>query len=72
MENAEGMFAIRALLLCDRWEETLGRVRQTMARDRRIDWQWRALDLTKLKADESVSPPSPKTREKQYEPAVAL
>jgi len=71
-ENAEAMFTIRALLLCDRWEETLGRVRQTMARNRRIDWQWCAPDLTKLKADESVSPPSPKTREKQYQPAVAL
>jgi hypothetical protein len=56
-ENAEGMFAIRALILCDRWEETLGRVRQTMARDRRIHWQWRAPDLTKLKADESGGVP---------------
>ena len=71
-ENAEGMFAIRALLLCDRWEETLARVRQTMARDRRIDWQWRAPDLTKLKTDEFVSPPSPKTQEKQYQPALTL
>ncbi len=35
-ENAEAVFAIRALLLCDRWEETLPKVRQTMARDRRI------------------------------------
>jgi hypothetical protein len=71
-KNAEAMFAIRALLLCDRWEETLCRVRQTMARDRRIDWQWRAPDLTKLKADESVSPPSPKTPEKQHQPVLAL
>lgn len=71
-KNAEAMFAIRALLLCDRWEETLCRVRQTMARDRRIDWQWRAPDLTKLKADESVSPPSPKTPEKQHQPALAV
>ena len=64
-KNAEGMFAVRALLLCDRWEETLGRVRQTMARDRRIDWQWCAPDLTKLKADKSVTPPSRKPQEKQ-------
>jgi hypothetical protein len=71
-ENAEAMFAVRALLLCDRWEETLGRVRQTMARDRRIDWQWSALDLTKLKADESISPPSPKTQEKQQHHALVL
>ena len=37
-ENAEAMFAIRALILCERWEETLSRVRQTMACDRRINW----------------------------------
>ena len=62
-ENAEGMFAIRALLLCNRWDETLSRVRQTMSHDRRIDWQWRAPDLTKLNADEPVLPPTPKTQE---------
>ena len=71
-ENAEGMFAVRALLLCDRWEETLYRLRQAMARDRRTNWQWRAPDLTKLKPDESVSPPSLKTPEKQHQPALAL
>jgi hypothetical protein len=70
-ENAEGMFAIRALLLCDRWEETLGRVRQTMARDRRIKWEWCAPDLTKLKTGESTSPPSPKTQETQTLLAIA-
>jgi hypothetical protein len=71
-ENAEGMFAIRALLLSDRWDETLSRVRQTMARDRSIDWRWRAPDLSKLKADEPISPPSPKTQEKPQLTAVAL
>lgn len=64
-ENAEAMFAIRALLLCDRWEETLDRVRQAMARDRRVDWRWRAPELTTLKADDFVTPPSDKTQEKQ-------
>jgi hypothetical protein len=70
-KNAEAMFAIRALLLCDRWDETLGRVRQTMARDRRIDWQWHAPDLTKLKADVAISPPSQNTQEKQQCYALA-
>ena len=70
-ENAEGIFAIRALLLCDRWDETLGRVRQTMARDRRIDWQWQALDLTQLKEDEPISPPLTITLEKQQCYALA-
>ena len=34
------IFAVRATLLCDRWDETLTQVRQSMARDRRLDWQW--------------------------------
>ena len=45
-ENAEAMFAVRATLLCDRWEETLTRVRHSMARDRRLDWRWIAPDIS--------------------------
>jgi hypothetical protein len=71
-ENAEGMFAIRALILCDRWEETLVRVRQAMARDHRIDWRWRAPDLTKLKAGEPILPPSQERQGKQQENALVL
>ena len=71
-ENAEAMFTIRALLLCERWDETLSRVRQAMASDRRIHWRWTAPDLTKLNADETTSPPSAKTPEKQYKTALAL
>jgi hypothetical protein len=41
-ENAEAMFAVRATLLCDRWEETLTQVRHSMARDRRLGWRWNA------------------------------
>jgi len=70
-ENAEGMFAIRALLLSDRWDETLVRLRQAMARDRRINWQWRAPDLTKLKADAPASSTAPKTPRKQGQMAFA-
>ena len=71
-ENAEAMFAIRALILCERWEETLSRVRQTMACDRRINWRWIAPDLTKLNAEETVSPPSPKTQETQQHLTIAV
>ena len=71
-ENAEGVFALRALLLCDRWESTLNRLRGAMARDRRIAWRWDAPDLTNLKPDEKISPPSPKTQENQQHPALAL
>ena len=71
-DNAEGVFAIRALIFCDRWEETLRRVRQAMARDRRTAWPWDAPDLTELKEDETVSPPSPQPQEHQQHPAIAI
>jgi hypothetical protein len=44
-ENAEGLMALRAALLTGRWRETLGHARQSMARDRRIDWKWRSPDM---------------------------
>jgi hypothetical protein len=64
-ENAEAMFAVRATLLCDRWEETLTRVRHSMACDRRLDWQWEAPGtVAELKANAEVHPP-------QSEPAAS-
>jgi len=71
-ENAEALFAIRALILCERWEDTLSRVRHTMAFDRRISWRWTAPDLTKLNADETASPPSLQTLQKQQHQAIAV
>jgi hypothetical protein len=71
-ENAEGVFALRASLLCDRWESTLSRLRGAMARDRRIAWQWNAADMTNLKPDETISPPPPKTPENQQHLALAV
>jgi hypothetical protein len=57
-ENAEAMFAVRATLLCDRWEETLKRVRHTMAHDRRLNWRWNAPDTSSnLNANLDVQPP---------------
>ena len=57
-ENAEAMFAVRATLLCDRWEETLTRVRHAMSRDRRVDWRWSAPSTSsELNADTDVQPP---------------
>src|SRR5205085_7558999 len=44
-DNAEGMLALRAAALSGRWQEALDHVRETMARDRRIDWQWKAPDM---------------------------
>jgi hypothetical protein len=71
-ENAEGVFALRALLLCERWETTLASLRQVMARDRRINWQWDAPDLAHLKEDDTVTPPASKTQEHHKTPAISL
>lgn len=71
-ENAEGIFALRALLFCDRWEATLARLRGAMSRDRRVDWRWAAPDLGDLKADAPIAPPPPQPPQKQQPPALAL
>jgi hypothetical protein len=67
-QNAEGIFAIRALLLCDRWEETLSRVRSAMMRDRRIDWRWTA---PQLKKDQDAGSPNQNEQERQGNTSVA-
>jgi hypothetical protein len=41
-ENAEAVFALRASLLSDRWEEMLDATQRTMSRDRRRTWRWQA------------------------------
>lgn len=70
-ENAEAMFTIRALILSERWDDTLSRVRQTMACDRRINWRWTAPDLTTLNTDEPGLPPSPQPSLKQEHTTLA-
>jgi hypothetical protein len=72
-ENAEAMFAVRATLLCDRWEETLTRVRHTMARDRRLDWKWNAPNTSsELNAAVDVRPPQSQPVTAQQPAAVAV
>ena len=44
-ENAEAIFAVRALWLSERWDETLVRVRFSIATDRRRIWKWEAPDV---------------------------
>ena len=71
-ENAEAMFAVRATLLCDRWEETLTRVRHSMARDRRLDWRWNAPNTScELNANTDVQPPQPQNVTAQQSTTVA-
>lgn len=60
VENAEAMLALRAAALTGRWEEALEHARAAMARDRRLNWRWQSPDMpAELKAQVSISPPSP-------------
>lgn len=57
-QNAEAMFVLRGLLLSDRWDETLSRVRAAMATDRNLEWHWEAAEIPKdLNALVNVAPP---------------
>ncbi len=57
-ENAEAMLVQRAAALTDRWEELLVHVRERMASDRRLVWQWQSPDMpTPLKADKEIKLP---------------
>lgn len=58
-EGAEALFAVRATILTERWDETLARVRRTMARDSRLQWHWEApvTAQPKLKPEPATGPP---------------
>jgi len=59
VENAEAMLVLRAAALTGRWDEALDHARQTMARDRRVDWRWRSPDIpAELKLEALTSPPT--------------
>ncbi len=71
-ENAEAMFAVRATLLCDRWEETLTRVRHSMARDRRLAWRWDAPDtIAELNENNEIRPPQSQHPTRQQPTTIA-
>jgi hypothetical protein len=59
-ENAEGVLALRAAAVTERWDETLAWVRAEMGRDREVSWSWESPDmLTELKAEVPIEPPVP-------------
>ena len=71
-ENAEAVFAVRATLLCDRWEETLTRVRHSMARDRRLAWRWDAPNtIAELNENTDVQPPQSQHPTQQQPTTIA-
>jgi hypothetical protein len=65
-ENAEGMLHLRGLVLSRRWPETFAKITYSMARDRRLSWQWESPDLVaQLQAPELIKPPTPQTQIEQ-------
>jgi len=57
--NAEAMLVLRATLLADNWDAMLSRTRASLARDRRLDWEWDAPDLSKARPEATQSESTP-------------
>jgi len=59
-ENAEGMLVLRGLVLSRRWNDEFAKISASLARDRRLDWEWLAPDMVaQLKAGTPITPPKP-------------
>ncbi len=66
VENVEAMLVLRAAVLTGRGEETLAHARETMGRDRRVDWHWESPNLpAELKSGKPIKPPSPEDQLRQ-------
>jgi hypothetical protein len=62
-ENAEGMLVLRGLVLSRRWKETFAKITESMARDRRLDWEWQSPDMpAELNAGIDIKPPPPQSQ----------
>ncbi len=59
-ENAEAMLVLRGLVLSRRWRETFAKMTESLASDRRLDWEWKSPDMVAaLKAGSAITPPMP-------------
>jgi hypothetical protein len=71
-ENAEGMLVLRGLVLSRRWKETFAKITQSMASDRRLDWNWQSPDMpAQLKAGIDIKPPQSQIEQLQGTYATA-
>jgi hypothetical protein len=62
-ENAEGMLVLRGLVLSRRWKEEFAKITESMARDRRLNWEWQSPDMpAQLKAGTEITPPKPQAQ----------
>lgn len=61
--NAEGMLVLRGLVLSGRWKDGFAKISDSMAHDRRLDWEWQSPDMpAQLKAGTQITPPNPQLR----------
>jgi hypothetical protein len=61
-ENAEAILVLRGLVLSGRWNEVFAKITESLALDRRLDWQWVSPDMpAELKANITIAPPKPQT-----------
>ena len=59
-ENAEGMLVLRGLVLSRRWKSEFAKISESMACDRRTEWQWQSPNMpAQLKANIVIEPPKP-------------
>lgn len=71
-ENAEAMLVLRGLVLSRRWKDEFAKITESMARDRRLAWEWQSPDMVaELKARLPIAPPKPQTQESQEGCAAA-
>ena len=72
-ENAEGMLVLRGLVLSGRWNEVFAKITESLAHDRRLDWNWKSPDMpAELKANITIAPPTaqPLTPQESYASAA--
>lgn len=71
-ENAEGMLALRAAALTDRWEEAMERAQRSSCEDGHRDWHWRSPDMPfQLKEGWAIATPKAQVEVNQEDMATA-
>jgi hypothetical protein len=62
-DNAEGMLTLRGLVLSRRWNNEFAKISESLARDRRLSWEWKSPDMAaELKAGVEIRPPKSQTQ----------
>jgi hypothetical protein len=65
-DNAEAMLVLRGLVLSRRWRETFAKITESLASDRRLDWEWQSPDMVaELKAGIAITPPKPQPQSQE-------